>query len=145
MLLLEVFCTLSTAAICRQVQRQLIRNELTRFYHHRIRNYMPSDAINEVTSKHTVGLRSRSWNPAWAIRRRIRVKGRDLATSRLQGDGARGPDLSGVHDGGGLSEPRNRFDSAGVNDRPANSHARDVSRRAPISSRDTRANVAASR
>jgi hypothetical protein len=41
MLLMEVFCTLSTASICRQVQRQLLRNELARFYHHRTRKYIP--------------------------------------------------------------------------------------------------------
>jgi SRSO17 transposase len=36
-LLLEVFCTPGVHAICRQVQRQLQRNELARFYHHRTR------------------------------------------------------------------------------------------------------------
>jgi len=41
MLLLEVFCTLSVPYICCQVQRQLMRNELARFYHHRTRNYIP--------------------------------------------------------------------------------------------------------
>src|SRR3989442_841698 len=41
MLLLEVFCTLSVPSICRQVQRQLLRNELARFYHHRTRNCIP--------------------------------------------------------------------------------------------------------
>src|SRR5262252_1049274 len=41
MLLLEVFYTLGTASICRQVQRQLMRNELARFYHHRTRKYIP--------------------------------------------------------------------------------------------------------
>src|SRR5262245_33095695 len=30
---LQVFCTLSIASICRHVQRQLLRNELARFYH----------------------------------------------------------------------------------------------------------------
>src|SRR6266581_2998425 len=40
-LLLEVFCTLSIPYICRQVQRQLMRNELARFYHYRTRNCMP--------------------------------------------------------------------------------------------------------
>ena len=40
-LLLEVFCTLSIASICRHVQRQLLRNELARFYHHRTRNCIP--------------------------------------------------------------------------------------------------------
>jgi len=40
-LLLGVFCTLSIASVCRQVQRQLMRNELARFYHHRTRNCIP--------------------------------------------------------------------------------------------------------
>ncbi len=40
-LLLEVFCTPSIASICRHVQRQLMRNELARFYHHRTRNCIP--------------------------------------------------------------------------------------------------------
>ena len=40
-LLLEVFCTLSIASICRQVQRQLQRNESARFYHHRTRKCIP--------------------------------------------------------------------------------------------------------
>ena len=40
-LLLEVFCTPGVDAICRQVQRQLLRNELARFYHHRTRKCMP--------------------------------------------------------------------------------------------------------
>src|SRR5262249_18898581 len=41
MLLLEEFCALSIASICRHVQRQLLRNELARFYHHRTRNRLP--------------------------------------------------------------------------------------------------------
>ncbi len=41
MLLLEVFCTLSVPSICRHVHRQLLRNELARFYHHRTRNCIP--------------------------------------------------------------------------------------------------------
>ncbi len=41
-LLLEVFCTPGVDSICRQVQRQLLRNELARFYHHRTRKCMPS-------------------------------------------------------------------------------------------------------
>src|SRR4029453_2712432 len=41
MLLLEEFCALSIASICRHVQRQLLRNELARFYHHRTRNCLP--------------------------------------------------------------------------------------------------------
>jgi hypothetical protein len=40
-LLLEAFCTLSIAFICRQVYRQLLRNELARFYHHHTRNCLP--------------------------------------------------------------------------------------------------------
>jgi SRSO17 transposase len=41
LLLLEGFCALSIASICRHVQRQLLRNELARFYHHRTRNCIP--------------------------------------------------------------------------------------------------------
>jgi SRSO17 transposase len=41
-LLFEVFCTRGVDSICRQVQRQLLRNELARFYHHRTRKCMPS-------------------------------------------------------------------------------------------------------
>jgi SRSO17 transposase len=41
LLLLEVFYTPGIASICRQVQRQLLRNELARFYHHRTRKCMP--------------------------------------------------------------------------------------------------------
>ena len=40
-LLLEVFCTPGIDYICRQVQRQLMRNESARFYHHRTRKCMP--------------------------------------------------------------------------------------------------------
>src|SRR6266699_2845053 len=40
-LLLEVFCTSGMDALCRQVQRQLLRNELARFYHHRTRKCLP--------------------------------------------------------------------------------------------------------
>jgi SRSO17 transposase len=40
-LLLEVFCTPSIPYICRQVHRQLMRNELARFYHFRTRNCLP--------------------------------------------------------------------------------------------------------
>ena len=38
---LEVFCTLGVDSICRQVQRQLQRNELAIFYHHRTRKCIP--------------------------------------------------------------------------------------------------------
>ena len=41
LLLLEVFYTPGVDAICRQVQRQLQRNELARFYHHRTRKCLP--------------------------------------------------------------------------------------------------------
>jgi SRSO17 transposase len=41
LLLLEVFCTPGIDSICRQVQRQLQRNESARFYHHRTRNCLP--------------------------------------------------------------------------------------------------------
>jgi SRSO17 transposase len=41
MLLLEVYCALGIDYICRQVQRQLQRNESARFYHHRTRKCMP--------------------------------------------------------------------------------------------------------
>jgi hypothetical protein len=40
-LLLEVFCTPSIPYICRQVHRQLLRNEMARFYHHRTRKCLP--------------------------------------------------------------------------------------------------------
>jgi SRSO17 transposase len=41
LLLLEVYCTLDVDDICRQVQRQLQRNESARFYHHRTRKCIP--------------------------------------------------------------------------------------------------------
>ena len=40
-LLLEVFYASGVDDICRQVQRQLLRNELARFYHHRTRKCIP--------------------------------------------------------------------------------------------------------
>ena len=40
-LLLEVYCTPGIDYICRQVHRQLLRNESARFYHHRTRKCMP--------------------------------------------------------------------------------------------------------
>jgi SRSO17 transposase len=40
-LLLEVCCTPGVDYICRQVQRQLLRNESARFYHHRTRKCIP--------------------------------------------------------------------------------------------------------
>jgi len=45
LLLLEVYCTLGTDSICRQVSRQLLRNELARFYHHRTRKCMPPQKL----------------------------------------------------------------------------------------------------
>src|SRR5215467_15698281 len=42
LLLLAVLCSLDMDSICRRVQRQLQRNELTRFYHHRTRKCMPT-------------------------------------------------------------------------------------------------------
>jgi len=48
MLLLEVFCTLSVPSICRQVHRQLLRNELARFYHHRTRNCIPPKKLRRI-------------------------------------------------------------------------------------------------
>jgi hypothetical protein len=39
--LLEVFCTPGVDDICRHVQRQLLRNEAARFYHHRTCKCMP--------------------------------------------------------------------------------------------------------
>ena len=41
LLLLEVFYTSGVDSLCRQVQRQLQRNELARFYHHRTRKCIP--------------------------------------------------------------------------------------------------------
>ena len=40
-LLLEVYCTPGIDSIGRQVQRQLMRNESARFYHHCTRQCMP--------------------------------------------------------------------------------------------------------
>jgi SRSO17 transposase len=41
LLLLEVYCTPGVDDICRQVQRQLQRNEAARFYHYRARKCIP--------------------------------------------------------------------------------------------------------
>ncbi len=41
LLLLTVFCTPGLDYICRQVHRQLMRNELARFYHHRALKCLP--------------------------------------------------------------------------------------------------------
>ena len=45
LLLLEVYCTPSIDYICRQVYRQLMRNELARFYHYRTRNCLPQKKL----------------------------------------------------------------------------------------------------
>jgi hypothetical protein len=47
-LLLEVFCTSGVDDICRQVQRQLLRNELARFYHHRTRKCIPPRKLHRA-------------------------------------------------------------------------------------------------
>jgi SRSO17 transposase len=41
LLMLEVYCAPGVDYICRQVQRQLQRNESARFYHHRARKHIP--------------------------------------------------------------------------------------------------------
>src|SRR6266478_2069272 len=41
LLLLAVFCTPGVDSLCRQVHRQLLRNESARFYHHRTRKCIP--------------------------------------------------------------------------------------------------------
>jgi len=40
-LLMETFLTFGVSSICRHVQRQLLRNELARFYHHHTRKCLP--------------------------------------------------------------------------------------------------------
>src|SRR6266404_4173967 len=44
-LLLQVFCKPGVDSICRQVQRQLLRNELARFYHHHTRKCLPPQKL----------------------------------------------------------------------------------------------------
>jgi hypothetical protein len=46
-LLMEVFCPPGVDDICRQVQRQLVRNESARFHHHRTRKYMPPRKLRQ--------------------------------------------------------------------------------------------------
>src|SRR5262245_53060724 len=46
LLLLEVCCTPGIDSICRQVQRQLLRNESARFYHHRTRKCLPQRKLH---------------------------------------------------------------------------------------------------
>jgi len=47
-LLLEVFCTPGIDYICRHVYRQLMRNELTRFYHYRTRKCLPPKKLRRT-------------------------------------------------------------------------------------------------
>ena len=47
-LLVEVFCTPGLDSLCRQVSRQLMRNELTRFYHHRTRKCLPPKKLRRI-------------------------------------------------------------------------------------------------
>jgi hypothetical protein len=42
---MEVYCAPGPDAICRHVYRQLLRNELARFYHHRSRKCMPPQKL----------------------------------------------------------------------------------------------------
>src|SRR2546427_6564155 len=44
-LLMAVFCKPGVDSICRQVQRQLLRNELARFYHHHTRKCLPPQKL----------------------------------------------------------------------------------------------------
>jgi len=48
LLLLEVFCSPGIDSICRQVQRQLQRNELARFYHYRTRKCIPPRKLHRA-------------------------------------------------------------------------------------------------
>jgi len=48
MLLLEVFCTPGIDYICRQVCRQLMRNELARFYHYYTRKCLPPKKLHRT-------------------------------------------------------------------------------------------------
>ena len=41
LLLLAVYCALGIDSICRQAQRQLLRNESAKFYHHCARKCIP--------------------------------------------------------------------------------------------------------
>ena len=55
LLLLEVYCTPGVDYICRQVQRQLMRNKSTRFYHHRTRKGIPLRKLRREYSRYRVG------------------------------------------------------------------------------------------
>src|SRR5215471_2300518 len=48
MLLLEVFCAPGIDYICRQVHRQLLRNELARFYHYCTRKCLPPKKLRRT-------------------------------------------------------------------------------------------------
>jgi hypothetical protein len=62
LLLLEVFCPPGVPSICRHVQRQLMRNELARFYHYRTRKCLPSRKSD--TPRRAGGLMSRAASKA---------------------------------------------------------------------------------
>ena len=62
LLLLQVFYTPGVDDICRQVERQLLRNELARFYHHRTLSVYHRVSYAERYSRYTAGL------TAWLIR-----------------------------------------------------------------------------
>jgi hypothetical protein len=47
-LLVEVFCPPGLDYLCRQVSRQLLRNELARFYHHRTRKCLPTRKLRRI-------------------------------------------------------------------------------------------------
>ena len=50
-LLMEAFLTRGVSTICRQVQRQLLRNESARFYHHRARKCLPPRKLRRDYSR----------------------------------------------------------------------------------------------
>ena len=63
LLLLEVYCTPGVDYICRQVQRQLQRNESARFYHHRTRKCIPPrklrrEAVRKLMSNKSIPYKS---------------------------------------------------------------------------------------
>ena len=62
-LLLAVFCVPGINFICRHVYRQLMRNELARFYHHRTRKCLPPKKLRRT---HTVGLLGGTEGRTWA-------------------------------------------------------------------------------
>ena len=48
LLLLEVYCTPGIDSIWRQVQRQVMRNEVARVYHHRTRKCIPQRKLRQA-------------------------------------------------------------------------------------------------